>query len=774
MVNHSHGLLWTAEFDLGGSAHAVNRDLVKSAILAKEITTPSDWVAQAYRRDMRIDPTVVWHGVNWDEWQHDLKNEGYVLWGKNRTSDGLSPMPVKELAEAFPNTEFITTFSVPGAPSNVKSLQGTLPHKDFKTLVQSAAVVLATDRETWGILPAEAMAAGVPVLSVDAGATPDFMKHGVAGYCYQPGNFEDARNGLDFCLRNYYTLGANGRELAKKLDWRVACETVAGIYRWALKPEEPTVAIVIPTYNYGHRLSGAIESAVNQSYEGIESIVVVDDGSTDDTTELVGREWANRDQRVIYRRQQNSGVAPARNEGARISGDSKYLIFLDADDRIEPYFTERLVRELEKFPGSGVAYTGVKVLLPDDEVAMPHDWGQPLEEGQLLSKNPWPRDFSYEEHIDRKNQIPTCCLIRRKAFDRVGGYRARYCPRGAGSEDAEMFLRLGAIGWDMNYVIPWPNSLFVHRHGEGYVSGKLEDYTEPDWTSWHPWTKDGKHPFGSVAKPEGDGSHAIRSYEKPLVSVVIPVGNGHEENVVDALDSLEAQTFRNWEAVVVWDTGDNTKKQLKSIEDLKRTYPYIRCITQGGTSIGAGAARNMGVWAAKSPFIAFLDADDYYHKHYLESAISAYVETGNVIYSDFVSAIPESIHGEYGGEIVGRRPMDNAILTVDTSPGFDCEKAMQRPEGNRPYLWCGVTMLLPKIWHDEIGGFDESMDTWEDIDYILRLAWSGKCFTQITRPLWVYNFLSGHRRTKQTGKEKELTNYLAEKYDELVGAEHGM
>jgi glycosyltransferase involved in cell wall biosynthesis len=548
----------------------------------------------------------------------------------------------------------------------------------------------------------------------------------------------------------------------------VACEKVAGIYRRALVLEEPTVAIVIPTYDYGHRLAGAIESAVNQSYEGVESIVIVDDGSTDDTTEPIGREWADRDSRVIYRQQQNSGVASARNEGARISGDTKYLIFLDADDRIEPDFTGRLVRELEKHPEAGVAYTGVKVLLSDGEVAMPHDWGQVLEEGQIKSKNPWPRDFSYEEHMDRKNQIPTCCLIRRKAFDRVGGYRSRYCPRGAGSEDAEMFLRIGAIGWGMNYVIPWPNSLFVHRHGEGYVSSKLENYIEPDWTEWHPWTKDSKHPFGSVAKPEGEGSHVIRSYEKPLVSVVIPVGPGHEENLVDALDSLEAQTFRNWEAVVSWDSQEDPDKYLSA-------YPYVRlCFANIAGPAGAGKARNFGVYEARAPLVAFLDADDYYHKHYLESAVSAYVETGNIIYSDFVSAIPESIHGEYGGEIVGRRPMDNAILTIDTSPGFDCEKAMQRPNGNRPYLWCGATMLLPKIWHDELGGFDESMDTWEDIDYILRLAWSGKCFTQITRPLWVYNFLSGHRRTKQTGKEKELTNYLAEKYDELVGTEHGM
>lgn len=768
-VYHSHGMLWTAEFHLGESSWRDNILLTQAARAAKEITVPSNWVAEPFKRDMRLEPHVIWHGVEWDDWQHDVQNEGYVLWAKNRRSDGLDPLAINDIAQAFPNIQFYTTFAGHGAPANVKAFNGALPHGEMRLAIQGAAVVLMTDRETWGILAAEAMAAGVPVLSVDAGAVPEFMQHGVAGYCYRQGNLEDALNGLAYCLKYRDQLGRNGRELAKSLTWKKACEKVARVYELALKPEEPTVSIIIPCYNCGKTLDEAIQSATNQDYAELTDIIIVDDGSTDDTARSIAEAWSARDQRVRYQWQQNAGVAAARNRGARLAL-SKYLCFLDADDKIEPGFISRLVHSLEADRRLGIAYTGVKVHFPTGYELLPWDYpAELMSKGQDRHTRMWPREWLFDLQVQGHNQIPTCCLIRRKAFDRVGGYRSRYCPEGAGSEDAEMFLRLGSYGWAAEYVPPGQNACWIHAHGQGSVSGD-DDYHEPDWTVWHPWTGDGGHPFASYANPLNT-SHPVRSYEKPLVSVIIPVGPTHIDNLVDALDSLEAQTFRYWEVIVVndWGREDFWKDDKRQKNDwLIKTYPYVKWIYAGVAPLGAGKARNIGVSQAKAPFIAFLDADDYYAPQFLEKSLQAFDDHVSVIYSDCMSKMTEERYAKYVGEVINRIKRTGEVIIIDSLPDYQPVLAKLKPTGQRPYVWSSITILLPKVWHEAIGGFDVEMETWEDCDYLLRLAWAGYDFYKIPEPLWLYNFTTGHRREMSIEREAELVEYLAKKWEDSV------
>jgi glycosyltransferase involved in cell wall biosynthesis/peptidoglycan/xylan/chitin deacetylase (PgdA/CDA1 family)/SAM-dependent methyltransferase len=91
----------------------------------------------------------------------------------------------------------------------------------------------------------------------------------------------------------------------------------------------PLISVIIPSYNHAHFLTEAIESILSQTYSHYE-IVVVDDGSTDNTAEVAGRYPG-----VRCVRQDNRGLAAARNTGIRkSSGD--YLVFLDADDRLLP------------------------------------------------------------------------------------------------------------------------------------------------------------------------------------------------------------------------------------------------------------------------------------------------------------------------------------------------------------------------------------------------------------------------------------------------------
>lgn len=753
----SHGLLWTEEHDFSDYAFGVNRELVATTIHAKEVIVPSEWVAEVYRRDLHIRPHVIRHGINWDEWQGG-KNLGYVLWTKNRTTDGLNPGALDALANAFPDVQFVSTFGNPDI-ANLEILNGPIPFKDMQEWIKGAAVVIMTDRETWGISAAEAMAAGVPVLTTSSGAVPDFMPHGLAGYAYNHTSLEDAKQGLEFCLKHRDRLGKNASIFAKeRLDWRTTVERVAEVIRFAARPEpEDNVTVVIPCHNYSKTLHRAVDSVLVQTHKNTE-VIIVDDSSTDDT-ESLGTKLAKQHQNVKYMRVEVKNVALARNAGV-YAATGNYVVPLDADDWLEPKFIERVLEPLLADRSLDFCYTGVRVIASNGVIFVPPQ--VELEAGETTGRN-WPT-MEFDRQFMKENQIPSCSMIRKSAFKRVGGYRSRYCPTGAGSEDADLYLRLLAFGGRATMVKPERGSLWVHYHGEGYASG-VEGYQEPDFTMWHPWTKDYRFPFAAAATPK-KSSHPIRSYE-PDISVIIPVGPGHEGVLVDALDSLESQFNRGWEGIVIWDY----EPSAEILDYYAQAYPHIIFANTGGglggrASRGPGFARNLGVDIAGADYITFLDADDYFGPEYLMHVNPATCAENNaVIYSQYFTRMTKDVHGDMSGHIV-KDEGETVLVNYSFTP-FNKELAMSRPEGGRPYVWSGVNVLLPKAWHDSVGGFDEAMSTWEDCDYLLKLAWRGYDFHMIEQPLWVYNFVEGTRRDVSVGNELLLVKELQTKYDML-------
>jgi len=102
------------------------------------------------------------------------------------------------------------------------------------------------------------------------------------------------------------------------------------------------VTIVIPTYNRGYILSRAIKSVLNQTYQNME-IIIVDDGSKDNTEEVVKK---FTDTRIQYiRHSENRGLSAARNTGIKNS-KSDFVAFLDSDDE---YLPEKIEKSLEVF-----------------------------------------------------------------------------------------------------------------------------------------------------------------------------------------------------------------------------------------------------------------------------------------------------------------------------------------------------------------------------------------------------------------------------------------
>lgn len=113
--------------------------------------------------------------------------------------------------------------------------------------------------------------------------------------------------------------------------------------------EHPLVTVVIPAYNRAHSIGAAVQSAISQDYPNLE-VIVIDDGSTDGTSEVVAA-IANPAVRCI--RQANSGANVARNRGIS-EAQGEYIALLDSDDTFLPGHISRSIRHLEKDPGSAV------------------------------------------------------------------------------------------------------------------------------------------------------------------------------------------------------------------------------------------------------------------------------------------------------------------------------------------------------------------------------------------------------------------------------------
>lgn len=737
-VAHLHGMYFTADYNATPNEYKTNASIVHALRGAKKITVPSDWVAEVFRRDMHINPVVVPHGIDWDEWQHNEQHEGYVLWNKNRIGDVCSATPMGNLAKRFGNVMFASTYQADMALPNVKVI-GVQTPQSMKLIVQRAGIYLSTTKETFGIGTLEAMASGVPILGFAFGGNNVLVQHKVNGYLAKPNDYDDLARGLEFCMKNRTQLGKNGRYLAQQWTWEKACEIVYNTYVDSMVEQEPTVSVIIPLYNYADKVERTINSVLEQTHPAKE-IIIVDDGSSDNPEKIIAPMQEKHPQ-IKFIRQANSGVAIARNNGI-LASTGKYVSCIDSDDAIAPLFLERCVTALEEDRTISIAYTGLELVYGEGKTA----------------HGDWPGQFNFDEQMKRKNQIPTCCVFRREVFDRLGGYRQRYAPNGAGSEDAEFWLRAGAFGMDAKKVTE--EYLFLYSLGTGITSQK--GYKEQDWvTAWHPYAVDGQHNLASLATPSKQ-SHPVRQYDEPVISVIIPVGEKHKDTVITAIDSCEAQLYRKWELILVWDGETEQSDYLKNLA------PFAKIIKPDKPRSGPGACRNLGAKHARGQFLMFLDADDYLLPDAMLVLLKHWNENEGIIYSDYygIATIEDGNEvRKLGNRLQQYNEKNSQALVRHKAQEYSCLEAQKQPAKSL-YHWCLVTCLIPKQWHNDIGGFDESMITWEDVDYHWRMARQGKCYIRVPDPLMVYNFNTGTRRelALEGDNAKKILDYLADKY----------
>ena len=192
---------------------------------------------------------------------------------------------------------------------------------------------------------------------------------------------------------------------------------------------QPLISVIIPAYNAETFLAKTLESVLSQTYQNIE-ILVVDDGSTDTTAEIV-KSFAKKDSRISLLQQPNAGVAAARNLAIEKSR-GEYIAPIDADDIWYPQNLEKQLKCLNSLASSvGIVYS----------------WSVDINEQDLLTGGFYNSTIEGEVYTALVYKYfignASSSLIRRVCFEKIGGYNCKLKLENAqGCEDWELHLRI--------------------------------------------------------------------------------------------------------------------------------------------------------------------------------------------------------------------------------------------------------------------------------------------------------------------------------------------
>jgi glycosyltransferase involved in cell wall biosynthesis/SAM-dependent methyltransferase/Tfp pilus assembly protein PilF len=324
----------------------------------------------------------------------------------------------------------------------------------------------------------EAASQGLPVISTFHEGIPEAVEHGVTGYLVEERDVDRMAEymlslagdgqlrksmglaGREKIIREGFTVDAmveSLREHMRLSDVTGPPELVAAINQEQIHliamDADKFISICIPTYNRANLINDAIQSVLTQSYKNYE-IVIVDDGSTDNTAEVV--KGFNSD-KIRYVRKEHSGAPSTRNrcvEEAR----GEFLLWLDDDDILLPDALEQYYNNCCKYPEADIHYCYLVIRHEDgpEEVYRYPEWYKNTR--SLLGSLIFTNQFSN-----------VALLIRKSVYEKIGGYNLNF-PR---AHDYEFFARIAQYGRLTLKLVEKP--LVVYRfHDKGHLSGSMK------------------------------------------------------------------------------------------------------------------------------------------------------------------------------------------------------------------------------------------------------------------------------------------------------------
>jgi glycosyltransferase involved in cell wall biosynthesis len=453
------------------------------------------------------------------------------------------------------------------------------------------------------------------------------------------------------------------------------------------------VSVVIPAHDAGHRLIEALDSVAAQDPVGPLEVVVVDDGSTDGSITTA----RDRHPDLVVLHQERLGPAAARNAGiARAKGD--VVALLDSDDRWPRHKLRTQVDHLRRNPACQMVL-GQQTPFLDGLDQMPA-W---------VHEPPAWVPLDWRDRI--RGQVPLSSLVaRRGAFDRIGPFHEPLSL----AEDVDWFLRAMEAGERVDTL----RHVVLHRrvHPRN-VSHDEVAMTRAMLTVLARRAQRHRARAAASTTPADPAGPLTTT-----VSVVVPL-RGHDALLVEALDSLAAQTRRPDEVVVV-DDGSEPTAADRVRAACARPDLAVRWVRQ--PPLGAAAARNLGCRLAQGSHLVFLDADDRLEPEALDHLTAA----------------------------LGPRP-DPGTAPLGRTTEFEGHGHQGRAPTSTLARLLGA-MLLPAAVVRSVGGFDETLGRGEAMDLVHRAVQAGLVVTPVDRPVLQRRL---HRHNGGQGVN-EHTDYL--------------
>lgn len=488
------------------------------------------------------------------------------------------------------------------------------------------------------------------------------------------------------------------------------------------KEFKPKITIAIPVYNGSNFMKVAIDSAIAQTYDNKE-ILVINDGSTDNgETEKIALSYGNK---IRYIKKENGGVATALNLAIK-EMKGEYLSWLSHDDMYKPFKLEKQVEVLNKLQDKKtIIFSNVELI---------------DERGDIFCTTNYSNLLTHEELCQGiypviKGTVNGCSmLISKECFNKVGLFNENLKT----SNDYEMWLRLFK---EFNcYLIEEPLIQYrIHKNQDTTKSpytlkeaNKLwvdiiNNLTEKEIEGW------GFEPFNvymdlyfqmyyskyNEAYPVAY-KKAKEIYDKsnPKVSIIMPCYNA-EKYIEKAVQSVLDQTYRNFELIIIDD--DSTDKTWEIIEQYAKKDFRVICTRKTENEKGISKSMNKGIEMARGEYITRMDSDDI--------------------------IIPEKIfrqvqfldkNEEYGVCSVNIAMMDNLgnIYNENVYPE-------QKVPSEWTFLWTNPVPNAPCMYRTNIIKDNNitfsNLRTAEDYDFLEKLITKTKVY-MINLPLYYYRY----------------------------------